>query len=221
MTPVGPLRFKRTPEAVRRRLEMAAAGAWEAVVTAHVDHATRLVALTGSRLAFDEAVDRYLSEMDLRDPAASAVRSRVFIRLEERPVASAPGPGKADQGADREAGPLKRFRPDVLARGIARKVRENEAFEEWVRLAIARAEEAVLRVHIDSAVEFTRLLEGHLDLDEAVEDYIDLMRITGGRAQSVFQRAMALLADIHLPPLAAPPAAGPATDADTGSSAPS
>jgi hypothetical protein len=200
MAPVGPLKFKRTPEPVRRRLEMATATAWEAVVRAHTDHAARFVSLTAYRLAFDDAVDRYLSEMDLRDPMAAAVRARVLVRLEQ----AGPQPDTMDETAasadSRESGGLKRFRPDVLAKGIARKVRENEAFDEWVRLAIARAEEGALQAHIDNAVEFTAIAGGHLALDEAVEDYIDLMRITGGRAQSVFQRSMACLADIHLPP---------------------
>ncbi len=206
MAQIGPLRFKRTPEPVRRQIEMAAAAAWESVVNAHALHAARFVALTAHRLAFDQAVDRYLSEMDVRDPTASAVRSRVLVRLEQ--TTPAPGTeseqaepaGDGDNAAnDSSVGGLKRFRPDIVARGIARKVRENEAFEEWVRLAIARAEEGVLLAHIDNAVGFTAILHGHIGLDEAVEDYIDMMRITGGRAQSVYQRTMAKLADLHLP----------------------
>lgn len=203
MAQIGPLRFKRTPEPVRRQIEMASAAAWESVVDAHAVHAARFVALTAHRLAFDQALDRYLSEMDVRDPTASAVRSRVLVRLER----AAPGRNDASQGEqpddaattpDAAAG-LKRFRPDIVAKGIARKVRENEAFEEWVRLAIARAEEGVLEAHIQNAADFTAILHGHMGLDEAVEDYIDLMRITGGRAQSVYQRTMAKLADLHLP----------------------
>jgi hypothetical protein len=207
MARVGPLKFKRTPEPVRRRLEMATAAAWEDVVEAHADHAARFVTLTAFRLPFDDAVDRYLSEMDLRDPTAAAVRARVLVRLEKNAPPPGPGGDSSDPPPAPEAGGLKRFRPDIVAKGIARKVRETEAFEEWVRLAIARAEEGVLQAHIDNAVEFTAILGGHLALDEAVEDYIDLMRITGGRAQSVFQRTMARLADIHLPPRGELPAA--------------
>jgi hypothetical protein len=202
MAPVGPLKFKRTPEPVRRRLETAAAAAWEAVVDAHARHAALFARLAAHRLPVDQAVDRYLSESDLREPMASAVRARVLLRLEAAPASPAEAQAAAgDRPKADKPGGLKRFRPDVLARGIARKVREHDAFEESVRLAIARAEEAVLQAHIDNAVEFSGILGGHLGLDEAVEDYIDLMRITGGRAQSVFQRAMARLADIHLPDL--------------------
>jgi hypothetical protein len=200
MARVGPLKFKRTPEPVRRKLEVAAAAAWEDVVDSHADHAARFVALTAYRLPFDDAIDRFISEMDLRDPIAAAVRARVLSRLEQAPPPTEGGPEIDASDRDPGVGGLKRFRPDVLARGIARKVRETEAFDEWVRLAIARAEEGALQAHIHNAVEFTAILGGHLALDEAVEDYIDLMRISGGRAQSVFQRSMARLADIHLPP---------------------
>jgi len=204
MAQIGPLRFKRTPEPVRRQIEMAAASAWESVVDAHARNAARFVRLTSHRLAFDQAVDRYLSEMDVRDPTASAVRSRVLVRLEQEAptpdvAGQEEGAGDPDAAPDASVGGLKRFRPDIVAKGIARKVRENEAFDEWVRLAIARAEEGVLQAHIDNATAFTTILHGHMGLDEAVEDYIDLMRITGGRAQSVYQRAMAKLADLHLP----------------------
>jgi hypothetical protein len=200
MSPVGPLKFRRTPEAVRQKLERAAAAAWEAVVDTHADHAARFVTLMSERLAFDQAVTRYLAELDLRDPMASAIRSRTVIRLTESAVPLPEEPESDDEGRKG----LKRFRPDVLAKGIARKVRETEAVEEWVRLAIARAEEGVLLTHIENAVEVAGIVEGHLGLDEAVEDYIDLMRITGGRAQSVYQRTMARLADLHLPPEGVP-----------------
>lgn len=202
MARVGPLKLKRTPEPVRRKLEVAAAEAWEAVVDAHAVNAARFVTLTRPRLAFDDALDRYFSEMDVREPMTSAIRSRVLTRMDATATTgTATADGKDQLGTETgtEAGGLKRFRPDVLAKGIARKVRENEAFEETVALAIARAEEGVLLAHIDNAVGFSTIVQGHLGLDEAVEDYIDLMRITGGRAQSVYQRTMARLADLRLP----------------------
>jgi hypothetical protein len=211
MASIGRLKFKRTPEPIRRRLEMAGAAAWEAVVDAHANHAAGFVALLRQRLAFDQAVERYLTEMDVRDPMASAIRSRVLTRLEALPDVAPPTPDANEGEGGEGGGPggLKRFRPDVVAKGIARKVRETEAVEEWIRLAIARAEEGVLQAHIDNAVGFTEIVRGHLGLDEGVEDYIDLMRITGGRAQSVYQRTMARLADMHLPSGTGPSAAAP------------
>ena len=205
MTPVGPLKFKKTPEPVRRQLDVAAATAWEALVEAHAGHALRFVALMANRMDFDEAVGRYLDDMDVREPMASAVRSRVLIALEharsgdeDRPSLRAYDDDDGEAGDDDSDG-LKRFRPDVLMKGLARKVRASEEAEEWVGLAIARAEEGVIRTHIDNALTFAAILDGHLPVGEAVEDYIELLRISGGRAQAVYQRTMARLADMHLP----------------------
>ena len=210
MTPIGPLKFKRTPEPVRRHIDVAAATAWEALVEAHAAHALRFVALLANRAPVDQALDRYLGEMDVRDPMASSIRSRVLIALEHARAQEEGRPSLADVADDTSAVDaagetgsggegIKRFRPDVLVKGIARKARAAEEVESWIRLAIARAEEGIIRAHIDNAVTFTGILHGHLALDEAVEDYIELMRVSGGRAQAVYQRTMAQMAESHLP----------------------
>lgn len=203
MSPVGPLRFKRLPESVRRQVEMAAASAWEALVEVHSAHALRFVALMAARMPFDEAVSRYLNDMDVRDPMASSIRSRVLVALEDalgddpdRPSLPALDHGGMEEA---EGDGFRRFRPDRLMKGIARKVRETGELEQWVALAIARAEEGVIRAHIDNAITLSAILRSHAHLDEAVEEYIDLLRVSGGRAQAVFQRTMAQLADLHLP----------------------
>lgn len=218
--------MRRMPDGVRHQLDVAGATAWQALVVAHADHALRFVALLAGRVPLDEAISRYLDEMDVRDPMASAIRSRVLVALEraqaegpEVPGAPAGAPdGAAPPGGEPgEAGGgegLRRFRPDVVMKGIARKVRASEEVEQWIALAIARAEEGVIAVHIDNALTFAAMPRPDAGLAEAVEDYIDTMRISGGRAQAVFQRTMARLADLHLPERGGPPA--PATGANGG-----
>lgn len=211
MTPIGPIRFRRGPEAVRRQADVAAAAAWEALVEAHTSHALRFIALMSTRMDFDEALSRYLDELDVRDPMSAAVRSRVLVALDhaiqddpDRPSLRAYR-GDADADTERsrrgvlDTASLKRFRPDVLMKGIAQKVRDTGRADEWVRLAVARAEEGVIRAHIENAIMFVAVLRGHEPLDEAVDDYLELMRVSGGRAQSVHQRTMARLAEVHLP----------------------
>ena len=206
MARIGPMGFRRGPEHVRRQVDVAAAAAWEALVEAHTGHALRFVALMASRLDFDEALDRYLEELDVQEPMASAVRSRVLIALEHaltdepgRPTLSAYEALSGQDPDDLAERGLRRFRPDVLMKGIARKVREGGEVDEWIRLAVARAEEGVIRAHVDNAVVFVAVLRGHEPLNDAVDDYLELMRVAGGRAQSVHQRTMARLAEIHLP----------------------
>lgn len=205
MAPIGPMNFRRGSEQVRRQVDVAAAAAWEALVEAHTGHALRFIALMAARLDFDEAIDRYLDELDVQEPMSAAVRSRVLIALEHslrnepgRPSLTAYGTADGEEGGEGDRG-LRRFRPDVLMKGIARKVREGGEADEWIRLAVARAEEGVIRAHVDNAVIFVAVLRGHEPLDEAVDDYLELMRVSGGRAQSVHQRTMAKLAELHLP----------------------
>lgn len=205
MAPIGPMSFRRGPEHVRRQADVAAAAAWEALVESHTGHALRFVALMAARLDFDEAIDRYLDELDVHDPMASAIRSRVLIALEhsmeEEPGRPSLSGYEGAESPESESGGrgLRRFRPDVLMKGIARKVREGGEVDEWIRLAVARAEEGVIRAHVDNAVVFVAVLRGHEPLHEAVDDYLELMRVSGGRAQSVHQRTMARLAELHLP----------------------
>lgn len=201
MAPVGPLKFRRLPEPVRRQMDVAAATAWEALVEAHTAHALRFIALMAAALPFDDAVDRYLDEMDVDEAMAASVRARVLIAVRESGVATDARPTLRDvygEAAD-EAEGLKRFRPDVLMKGIARRVRAGAEEDERVSLAMARAEEGMIRAHVENAALFAALLRPHAGLDEAVEDYIELMRLSGGRAQAVFQRTMARLADDYLP----------------------
>ena len=201
MTPVGPLSPRRFPERVRRQMEVASAAAWEALVEVHAGHALRFIALLADRMDFEDAVGRYLDELDLRDPMASATRSRVFVALEDavEPSDDRPSLPRSAGDEDDDASGLKRFRPDRLVEGIARKVRESEELEQWIALAVARAEESVIRAHVDNAVVFAALLREHRSMNDAVEDYLETMRVSGGRAQSVHQRTMARLADLHLP----------------------
>src|SRR5690606_37408527 len=208
----GPRTPRRLPETVRRRLEVASATAWEALVEAHTSHALQLIALLADRLPFDDAVTRYLREMEVSETMAAAIRNRVLVALEdaERPDDSRPSlqlfaPSSEDgephdeaaAGADAEG--WRRFRPDVLMRGLKERHRRHDETENWIRLAVARAEEGIISTHVNNAITFAALLEPHMPLERAVEEYNGALRLTGPRAQAVHQRAMARLAEAHLP----------------------
>jgi hypothetical protein len=188
---------------------MATATAWESLINAHTTFARDFVHLLAGSMDLEEALERYLSEMAITDPMATAVRNRVLVAIEATDRHS---PGRAPLQVHRTAEPdqhepvgWQRLRPDVIMRGVRERQRRTEATERWILLAIARAEEGVIRVHVDNALSFAALLERHLPLDRAVEEYIRSMGLRGGRAQAVFQHSMARLAEIHLPPLDAQP----------------
>lgn len=202
---------RRLPESVRRRLEVTTAMAWEALVERHLAEANEFVALMRGRLDLEDALARYLAEMDLDETMATAVRTRVLVALE--PAAAGTDETRASvreresvrlpslpipEFADNDAG-WRRFRPDALVRGIRRRQQQSDETESMVELALARAEEAIMQSHVDNAIGFTALLDDYVGIGRAVSYYLGAVLLTGSRAHSVLQRTMARLADVHLP----------------------
>ncbi|HEX6558141.1 MAG TPA: hypothetical protein VF021_01735 [Longimicrobiales bacterium] len=194
-------------ESVRHRVEVASAMAWEALADAHVAQALAFISLFDDRFTLEEALMRYIREMDMGDTMAAAVRTRVLVTLEDD--AQAPEPPlpihPADETdaetvvSDDEEGSWKRFRPDTVMRGVFQRQRKREEVERLVELAIARAEEAVIQTHVDNAITFAALLEDSGSLSRGVEQYLDSLGVVGGRGQAIAQRTMARLAEVHLP----------------------
>lgn len=209
---------RRLPDSVRRRIEVATAMAWEALVEAHAAQAQDFVQFFSERLGLEDALVRYLLEMDLDDTMAAAVRTRVFVGLEQAEAgvaadaggtlrlhdgepAGAPGNGGGERAGlfGDESDGWRRFRPDVVMRGVIRRQRESEETSGMVALALARAEEAIIQTHVDNAISFTALLGEYVGIARAVQHYLGAVILTGSRAHAVFQRTMARLADVHLP----------------------
>ena len=197
--------YRRLPETVRHRIEVAAARAWEALVGAHATQAREFVALFEEIMPLDESLLRYLRDMDLNETMVAGVGTRVLVGIEDaqnvkrvqqslaiRPDAELPPDPNDD---DR----WRRFRPDVMMRGVIERQRKNEEADRLIELAIARAEEEIIKTHVDNAITFAALLDEFGPLSRGVEHYIAVMNIVGGRGQAVLQRTMARLADVHLP----------------------
>jgi hypothetical protein len=198
--------YRRLPETVRHRLEVAGAMAWEALVESHSAQAREFVALFAEQLPLEESLTRYVGDMDLSDTMVAAVRTRVLVGIEDAPVSQSvdslmlrPGADGATEHDDDE-GSWRRFRPDVMMRGVIERQKKNEEVERLVELAIARAEEAIIKTHVDNAITFAALLDEFGPLSRGVEHYIAALSIVGGRGQAVLQRTMARLAEVHLPP---------------------
>lgn len=194
-------------ETTRRKVDVTSALAWEALVDTHVDHALQFVALMTAYEPIEESLPRYLREMDLDATMAAAIRTRVLTGVEEEPpvlpndlfdAASGSTPQSApdDEGAD---GWSLLLQPQRVVRGVLRRQKRIEAMERITQLALARAEENVIRTHIENAIGFVALLE-QLPFERAIETYLEAVDVSGSRAQAVFQRTMARLADVHLGP---------------------
>ncbi len=208
---------RRLPESVRRRLEVTTAMAWEALVEQHVVEANEFVDLMRGRMDLEDALARYLAEMDLDETMASAIRTRVLMTLEgggtdgpesggeydaeraDMPAIRLPSlPGPDAHGGEDDAG-WRRFRPDAVVRGIRRRQQRSDETENMIELALARAEESIMQTHVDNAIGFTALLDEYVGIGRAVSYYLGAVLLTGSRAHSVLQRTMARLADVHLP----------------------
>lgn len=188
---------------MRHRLEVATAMAWEALVDAHVAEALEFIDLFEDRMPLEDALLRYIREMDMGETMGSAVRTRVLITFEDEPPAEKPVSIRSDDAppelAEEDDEGWKRFRPDVVVRGVMERQRRNEEIEKLVELAIARAEEDIIKTHVDNAITFAALLEDTGSLSRGVEHYVSALNVIGGRGQAVLQRTMARLADVHLP----------------------
>ena len=197
--------YRRLPESVRHRVEVAAAMAWEALVESHSTQARDFVDLFEEHMPLEEALTRYVRDMDLSETMVSAVRTRVLVAIEDaqlsqtaRALQLQPNPDGAIDETDDEG--WRRFRPDVVMRGVIERQKKHEEIERMIELAVARAEEELIKTHVDNAITFAALLDEFGPLSRGVEHYIAVMGVVGGRGQAVLQRTMARLADVHLPP---------------------
>ncbi|HSJ26417.1 MAG TPA: hypothetical protein VK929_17185 [Longimicrobiales bacterium] len=215
----------RLDQATRRKLEVTSATAWEALVETHVEQASQFVDHLAEHWGIEDTVVRYLREMDLDETMATAIRTRVLAHIEERtgpygvaenlPDGVTPAAGTRRDGAPGVAAARRARRPDAeegdgnsgwgllnqprrMVRGMLAYQRRNETIDRVMQLSLARAEENVIRTHVENAISMVALLEDRMPLDECVQQYLGAVGLAGGRAQAVFQRTMARLADVHL-----------------------
>src|SRR5438270_5268974 len=89
---------------------------------------------------------------------------------------------------------LRRFFPERIFR---RKL--EPAAERRLRLAQARAEEAIIRAHVDNALMFVDTLSEDLTFDRAIDTYIREMAIPEPLASTVATRTLVVLGQDLVP----------------------
>jgi hypothetical protein len=89
---------------------------------------------------------------------------------------------------------FKRFFPE---RVFARKL--EPAAERRLRLAQARAEEAIVRVHVDNALMFVDVLAEDMSFDRAIDTYVREMAIPEPLASTVATRTLVVLGNELVP----------------------
>ncbi len=77
--------------------------------------------------------------------------------------------------------------------------RLDPAAERRLRLALARAEESVIRAHVDNALMFMDTLAEDMSFDRAIDTYIRVMGIPEPLASTVATRALVVLGQDLVP----------------------
>jgi hypothetical protein len=89
---------------------------------------------------------------------------------------------------------FRRFFPESL---FSRKM--DPAAERRVRLAQARAEEAIIRTHVDNALMFVDVLAEDLTFDRAIDAYVRQMAVPEPLASTVATRTLVILGQELVP----------------------
>jgi hypothetical protein len=89
---------------------------------------------------------------------------------------------------------LKRFFPENI---FKRKL--EPAAERRLRLAQARADEAIVRVHVDNALMFVDVLAEDMSFDRAIDTYVREMAIPEPLASTVATRTLVVLGNELVP----------------------
>jgi hypothetical protein len=89
---------------------------------------------------------------------------------------------------------LKKLFPESL---FKRKL--EPAAERRLRLALARAEEAIVRAHVDNALMFVDVLAEDLTFDRAIDAYVREMAIPEPLASTVATRTLVVLGNELVP----------------------
>jgi hypothetical protein len=183
--------IRRLPPALKLRLQVAYARAWEALTDTHQTQAAMFVTRLADRLPLEEALARYFREVPVPVAMRETVRARALLSVADA-VPCVPG---ATDSAD----PWQRMRPDRLVEAVRRRAQWVEETTLRCRMTACLAEAAVTDTHTRMAVAVAELLADAIPADEALMAYIRSFDLPARDGDSVFRAALAELAARRLP----------------------
>jgi hypothetical protein len=190
MTAPSQMSLRRIPDALRLKVGIAYAVAWESLVDTHARQAMQFVSEFAPRLPVLDALALYFRVTAVPESMREVVRARALGSLELevlQPLALLP-----------VLSGWQRFRPDLWLANRRLRVRYCERTLELARMVGARAAEAVIATHVENAVGFTHLLDGAMAANAAIDRYVREFNLPDGLAQTVRQRAQARVAGREL-----------------------
>ena len=182
---------RRLPPALKLRLQVAYARAWEALTDTHQTQAAMFVTRLADRLPLEEALARYFRDVAVPVAMRETVRARALLSVADA-VPAVPG---ATDSAD----PWQRLRPDRLVEAVRRRAQWVEETTLRCRMTACLADAAVTDTHTRMAVEVAELLAESIPADEALMAYIRSFDLPARDGDSVFRAALAELAARRLP----------------------
>ena len=183
-------------DAAQKRADIAIAMAEERLLETHVEHALKLIELTGNHIEFDEALDIYTRLLRLSADDARSITTQALARLGERGE-PASWTSEKKKTTDKAASEDRR---SILTSFRSRlRGRVNDELRTWVEYQAARTEVALLETHVQNALHFVDILKSEVQANEAVEVYLDALEVRDSIAEVVYYIALARVAEDHLP----------------------
>ncbi len=179
-----------------RRVQVAFAQAWQALVETHCAEAAAFVEALAPLVTVDEALDAYFREVPVPLGMRDAVRTGTFLRLDFA-VLDTPRPESAPQG-------WALLHPATFLGVTRRMALTTQEARRRMTLATARALEGLAATHRRNAVAVAAHFAGASD--DGVRHYVRTMDLPAHAAQMVYQQALAELAGAELAEAPAAPA---------------
>lgn len=190
MTAPTLLNVRRFTPALRLRLEILFAKAFEALAETHRVQATEFARRLRGRLTVEEGLERYLREVGVPHAMEATVRARTLITL-------APFAHEHEIPESRSGGGWSVLHPELLVESLRRRAVSAEVTSLDCRMAASIADEAVAATHVAMAIQTAELLAGEAPLDEAIMLYIRRFNLPSIEAQLIFRRTLAAWAERH------------------------
>jgi len=191
-----------------RRVQVAYARAWEALVETHRAEAAIFVEALAPLVTVDEALDAYFREVPVPLGMRDAVRTGAFLRLDFSAL-DAPGIEGTPSG-------WALLNPGTFFGMTRRMALATQEARRRSVLATARALEGLAATHKQNAIDLAAVRIG--SSEDGVRHYIKTMDLPAHQAQMVYQQALAAMAEQELadaPEPALAPAAAVSAPAPT------
>jgi hypothetical protein len=178
-------RVRRTSEAVRRDLEVAAAIAREAVFATHAARAEAMIQLAGDRVSAPRMLQIYVRLHGLPEQEAAFLTNRVLAEIGRRAAKgrAAPAAFVSSEAGEELAEPttLLRYIRDRLRGRVMHDLRRG------VELYAGVTEVVLLKVHVKHALRFTEILQPSGEtISGAVKKYRETMMLRPGLGDMLY-----------------------------------